>query len=414
MKVSVIGLGKLGACLAAWISSKGHEVVGVDVNPTVVQKVSDGNAPVEEPGLQEMMYKHPFQATTDTQQAVLDSQMTFVIVPTPSLPDGAFDLKYVHAAAQHIGLALKRKDDWHLVVITSTVMPGHMDQVAGTIEQLSGKVCGEDFGLCYNPLFIALGSVLFDMENPDLILIGESDERAGSELAGRYSIWLYPDPQVPTCRMNFINAEIAKLALNCYVTMKISFANMIGELAERVPGGDADAILTAIGHDQRIGSKCLRAGVGYGGPCFPRDNKALRSWATKGQADRGWPYLAHATDQTNRDQLMRYIHMVEKWLLPDEKVGILGIAYKSGTGVTEQSQGAKLAHIFQAMTYDPLAPCTNTLAEVLTEASVIVVMLPLKEFTHLNTNARVVIDPWRCVKTVAWPTKLIQLGRYRE
>jgi len=425
MRISVIGLGKLGCPLAAWLSSKGHEVIGVDANLVTVQTVSDGKAPVEEPGLQELMDKYPFPATTDTQGAVVDTDATFIIVPTPSGEDGMFQLRYVTAAAQQIGLALKKKKQYHLVVIVSTVMPGHTDEIAGVLEVFSLRICGTDFGLCYNPEFIALGSVLHGLEYPDFVLIGESDELAGDRLQAIYYEALYREKQAhrserayvvdepKICRMSFVNAEIAKLALNCYVTMKISFANALGMIVEEVEGANSDTILQAIGNDSRIGKKYLRAGVGFGGPCFPRDAKAMRAWAVSDTED-----LLNATIAINRWSFFHLCRVVDSWSTPESKIGVLGIAYKPGTAVTEESHGKKLVDYLgvRALPYDSFAHFTYPLEldYVLEKSDVLVVMLPLPEFANLDTKAKVVIDPWRHVQSVPNGTKLIQLGRYNE
>jgi UDPglucose 6-dehydrogenase len=176
-----------------------------------------------------------------------------------------------------IGKALARKNSYHLVVLSSTVMPGATEKIRQMLEQTSGKRCGEEFGFCYNPEFIALGSVIRDMLNPDMLLIGESDERAGQILAGIYGNVCKSKPVV--ARMNFVNAELTKLSVNTYVTTKISYANMLAEICEKLPGADADVVTSALGLDSRIGRKYLKGALGYGGPCFPRDNVAFAALA---------------------------------------------------------------------------------------------------------------------------------------
>ena len=179
MKISIIGLGKLGAPMAACFAAKGHEVVGVDLSEEFVAKINAGQAPVFEPGLQETLDKTEgrLTATTDTKAAIEKTEITFLIVPTPSRTDGTFSLDHVLAAAQPIGEVLWQKDEFHVVVLTSTVMPGAtMQELAPELERLSGKRCGVDFGLCYSPEFIALGNVIHDYLNPDLVLLGESDK----------------------------------------------------------------------------------------------------------------------------------------------------------------------------------------------------------------------------------------------
>src|SRR5688572_13916449 len=162
MKLSIIGLGRLGAPMAAVMAHKGHTVVGVDVNPLYVAAVQQGRAPVKEPGLAEMIQASQARltATLDYEEAILSTDVTFIIVPTPSEVDGTFTLRYVLSVAEKIGAALRKKPAWHLIALSSTVMPGSTGgRVLQALEEASGKTCGPDFGLCYNPEFIALGSV---------------------------------------------------------------------------------------------------------------------------------------------------------------------------------------------------------------------------------------------------------------
>lgn len=254
--LSVIGLGKLGAPMAACLAAKGFPVIGVDVDARKVDALNRAQAPVFEPGLPELLQvaKTRLKATQDIPTAVLNSEVTFVVVPTPSEPDGSFSLRYVLQACEGIADALRKKSLWHLVVITSTISPGSMDNsIRPLLEEHSGKRSGIDFGLCYNPEFIALGSVIRDFLNPDFVLIGESDERSGQVLEGIYRQVCENNP--PVVRMNFINAELTKLAVNTFVTTKISFANMLARICEKLLGADVDVVTKALGLDSRIGTK---------------------------------------------------------------------------------------------------------------------------------------------------------------
>src|SRR5581483_1221292 len=334
---SVGGLGKLGAPLAACLAHKGFTVVGVDLDESKVAALAAGRAPVYEPGLAALIAKNRerLSATRDIQDAVQNSQATFVVVPTPSGADGAFSLRYVLPAMQAIGQALKHKADYHLISLTSTVMPGATGtQVLPMLEAESGKRVNADFGLCYSPEFIALGSVIRDMLNPDFILIGQSDERAGNLLTGIYQRLC--DNQPPIAPMTFVNAELTKIAVNTFVTTKISYANMLAQVCENLPGADADVVTSALGLDTRIGKKYLKGAIGYGGPCFPRDNVAF---ATLAQRVGTRALLAEATDQTNRQQIERLANVVRANLPANGRAGILGLSYKPNTDVVEESQG---------------------------------------------------------------------------
>src|SRR5438132_560206 len=231
MKLSIIGLGKLGAPMAAVMAEKGHNVIGVDVSPAFVSAINQGKAPVSEPGLEDLVRKNRprLSATLDCEQAVAASDVTFIIVPTPSEPDGTFSLRHVLPASEFIGRALRRKKSYHLVVLSSTVMPCTTGgELLPVLESVSGKQCGVDFGLCYNPEFIALGSVIHDMLHPDLVLIGEFDRRSGDILVNLYYSLCESRPTI--ARMNFVNAELTKLSVNTFVTTKISYANMLAQV----------------------------------------------------------------------------------------------------------------------------------------------------------------------------------------
>ncbi len=414
---SVIGLGKLGAPLAACLAHKGYDVIGVDSNKRAVQSVNEGRSPVFEPGLEEMIRANQkrITATGSCHEAVLGSEITFIIVPTPSDAHGGFSLRYVQSTCEQIGNALRKKRDYHLVVLTSTVSPGSTDNtVRPVLETHSGKRCGQAFGLCYSPEFVALGSVIRDMFNPDLVLIGESDSRSGDALESVYQRLCECKPAV--ARMNFVNAELTKLAVNTYVTTKISFANMVARICEQLPGANVDVVTSALGLDSRIGRKYLNGAIGYGGPCFPRDNIALSTLARRIGAPAR---LAEATDEANRQQVSYLAQLVKSKRRSDSVVGILGLAYKPNTDVVEESQGLLLAQALSAdgipvVAYDPAAienarkafkgavALSESVEECVRRSDVIVITTPWEEFRHIplhvlerHSAPRVLVDCWR-------------------
>jgi UDPglucose 6-dehydrogenase len=417
MKLSIIGLGKLGSPMAAVMVHKGHSVVGVDVNPAYVAAIQNGLPPVNEPDLAAMIQanRERLTATEDTHAAVLGTDATFIMVPTPSESDGGFSMKYVLSAAEKIGAALREKADWHLVVLSSTVMPGCTGgELLPALEAHSGKKCGRDFGLCYNPEFIALGSVIRDMLKPDMILIGESDPRSGELLERLYRGVCDSNPRIQ--RMNYVNAELTKLSVNTFVTTKISYANMLAQVCERLPGADADVVTSAIGCDSRIGVKYLKGALGYGGPCFPRDNVAFSALA---RATGAPALLAEATDQLNRRQVPRLAEIIRSRLPEGGVVGILGLSYKPHTEVVEESQGLDLArHLsssgVKVVVYDPAAmenakrelgnavACAASAAACARQADVLVITTAWPEFKNLTPadlkpGARrpAIVDCWR-------------------
>jgi UDPglucose 6-dehydrogenase len=423
MRVSIIGLGKLGAPMAAVMAHKGNTVVGVDINPEFVTAINEGRPPVNEPQLAEMIAANHerLTATHSYEEAILATDLTFIIVPTPSGPDGRFSLEYVMKAAELIGAALRKKAEWHLVVLSSTVMPGSVDNhLLPALEKYSGKKCGPGFGLCYNPEFIALGSVVRDMLNPDMILIGESETRSGEILEQLYTGVCESNPRIQ--RMNYVNAELTKLSVNTFVTTKISYANMLAQICETLLGADADVVTAALGCDTRIGAKYLKGALGYGGPCFPRDNIAFSALAR----ENGVPaLLAEATDELNRRQVPRMAEMLLSHLPPGGTVGMLGLSYKPHTEVIEESQGVAIAKELAArgarvVVFDPAAMESTrrvlgdrilyapSAAECAGQSDVLVITTPWPEFKNLapadlKKGAKpAIVDCWRVLPRAAF------------
>jgi UDPglucose 6-dehydrogenase len=416
-KYSIVGLGKLGASMAAAIASRGFDVIGVDINHRAVDLMNAGRAPVQETGLAEMIEsnRERLRATTSHEEAILNSDLTFVIVPTPSDERGAFSLQYAAWAFREIGRALAKKRGYHNVALTSTVLPGSTRHgLLPILERESGKKCGPDFGLCYSPEFIALGSVIRDFLNPDFTLVGEFDERAGGQLEACYAEIM---PNRPPCqRMTLENAELAKIAINAYITTKITYANMLADICERIPGGDVDVVSDALGLDKRIGRKYLTGALGYGGPCFPRDNVALSYMARAlgTQAD-----LAETTDRANRSQAENVAERLRPLVEGGATVAVLGLAYKPFSHVVEESQGIYLAKALskagaRIVAFDPLAGeaanaelhgqvvILDSIKDCLAQAEVVLITTPdpaFKSLTHADFASEktqvTVFDFWR-------------------
>lgn len=340
MKVSVIGLGKLGCPLAAVLASKGFEVAGYDLSESVVARLNAHQAPVSEPGLQELLDAHGerLKAYTVIEPCIADSEISFVIVPTPSLPNGWFDNSFVLDVVAKIGRCLAGTSRYHVVNIVSTVMPGSVDgEIRKCLESASGRNVGSDIGLTYNPEFIALGSVVQDMLFPDMILLGASDSRAGDLLESVYSTVV--GKEVPKARLSLVDAEITKIAVNTYVTTKISFTSMLASVCEKTAGADALKVALAVGLDSRIGRKYFRPGAPFGGPCFPRDAVAFSAFAKQ---SGGLSCLADATTSVNQSRIDEICAAVVQATPAGARVGVLGLSYKPGTHVAEESFGIRL------------------------------------------------------------------------
>src|SRR3989338_1078583 len=339
--ISIVGLGKLGACMLAAYASRGHRAIGVDINQSYINAVNKGEQPVEETDLKKYLSENidRISATQDYSQAIKNSEITFIIVPTPTDKIGGFSLNYILNACIDIGKTLRQKNSYHLIVLTSTVLPLDCEnKIIPTLEKYSSKKCGIDFGFCYSPEFIAIGSVIRDLLNPDFFLIGEFDKKSGDMLETFYSTTSSNSAKVK--RMNIPSAELTKISLNHFLTTKITFANMLAEIADQLPNVNVDVVTDAMGNDTRIGNKYLKGGLGYGGPCFPLDNRAF-AFTAKRIGIRA-PY-AKITDDYNLSIPEKIIKKILKHAPPSSKIGILGLSYKTGTGFCEESQGLAIA-----------------------------------------------------------------------
>jgi len=402
MTISIIGLGKLGASMTAAIASKGFNVIGVDNNQQTIDLVNAGHAPVQETNLEETVADNSLRirATKDYTDAIMNSDLSFVIVPTPSNPNGSFSLEYVSEVFYQIGEVLKNKNEYHNIVLASTVLPGATRfGLLPILEKVSSKKCGNHFGLCYSPEFIALGSIIQDFLNPDFTLIGEFDKRCGGYLEKFYSEIM--ENNSPCKRMSLENAELTKVALNTYVTTKITYANMLADLCERIPGGNVDIVTDALGADTRIGNKYLKGALGYGGPCFPRDNLALGYFANAIGSESG---IAEVTDQMNRLLPSRIVHQLMPMITKETTVAILGLAYKPHSQVTEESQAMSLLQALnridvRVVGYDPLVEGYNSLKYCLKRANIVLITNPDPVFKSLTVEDflpnTTVIDFWR-------------------
>ena len=433
MKLSVIGLGKLGSCSAASFAAKGFSVIGVDVRKEYVDAINAGIAPVQEPGLQDLIRssRERLRATLDFAEAINDSDITFLIVPTPSQDDGNFSDRFLRDALIPLCTALRSSSKpSHLFVVTSTVSPGTTErQLIPLMEMTSGRSLNAGFEVCYNPEFIALGSVIKDFLRPDLVLIGESSRAAGDRLEAVYAQVCENKPHV--ARMSIVSAEITKISLNSYVTMKISFANTLSTLCEQIPGANIDDITSALGADRRIAPSYLKGGLSFGGPCFPRDNRAFAAFAKQYGRDAN---LALATDKVNLDQTSHVVDRILSSLPPSRTVSVLGLSYKPNTPVVEESPAIKiieglLARKVKVVAYDPLAmdearttfgssvSFTTSMEECLAASPLVVIatqdqMFQTIDGSMISQHPATVIDCWRILdlKRLGKSVRYVALG----
>jgi UDPglucose 6-dehydrogenase len=435
-KLSLVGLGRLGLPMAACFAVKGFETIGVDVDENVVKSINDGISPIIETRLQEFISKagNKLKATQNYEEAINETDVTFIMVSTPSNPDGSFSNGYIESALKSLAECFKKVNKkYHLFVISSTVMPGSTEErFIPLIEQCSGKKMNVDFGVCYDPDFAALGSVIKDFLNPDFVVIGESNKFAGDQVSSIHRRLCENKPRI--FQMSIINAEITKVSVNCYVTMKISFANALANICERILGADVDSITQALGADRRISPHYLRGGLSYGGTCFPRDTRAYIALAKKYDYHEE---LMAAVDKVNKiqDQHLAEITLNNISRTSDKRVSILGLSFKPNTPVIVESPAIKLINALlkrgiKIIVYDPLA-MENTRAvfgnrinyadsarACVSQASLCIITTPLDEFRHIDNsyianNPTVIIDCWRILDSskFAKSVKYIALGR---
>jgi len=390
--VSVCGLGKLGACMAATFAARGFSVVGVDIDPEKIRKVNAGEPPVDEPLLAETINegRERLRATDDPAEAV-GTDASFFIPPSPSLPDGSFSTEYLLKAMQPVAKAVRAAGKkGHIFVCSSTTTPGAVDSVLiPMLENETGWKCGSEFSVCYNPEFIALGNVINGLLEPDMVLIGESDSNAGDSLEELYRS--YTRNKCRIARMSIISAELTKISVNSYITMKISFTNQLRMIAEKFPKANINTILEAIGTDTRIGQKYLRAGLSFGGPCFPRDNRLLAYTARQTGLEAP---LAEASDRVNELTKSNLLEKVTQLVPSGATVLVLGMSYKPDTYITEESAGLHLAQNlkrqgYRVLVHDFAANATNSPALLEFEF-----LKNVNDLSKQNVDLAVICCPW--------------------
>lgn len=416
--ISVIGLGKLGLPLAAAIASRGYQVLGYDSSTETRSILREGRCPIEETDLPELLkVAGPRLRIADEYSTIVqETRLSFVIVPTPSQTNGSFSLQYVEDVLSKLGEALRPVSEYHLVVLCSTVNPGDFDlRLKGLLEKASQKKIGRDLGYCYNPQFIALGSVVQDILYPDFALVGQSDADAGAVLTRFLEDLLGKNRLIQTSSV--AEAELAKVAINALVTAKISFGNFLGSLCEKLPGANADKVTQIVGSDSRIGKKYLKAGTSFGGPCFPRDNQALSAFAKRVHLDAALPNAVIKTNEGENKRLLEKV--IQATQSPQDRIGILGLSYKPKTAITDSSTGIYLQKELQRLAYkvsvfDPLRKIDlndpKDLIECVTTCDVLVVTTPCPEFETVpslifsaqGAKPHTVIDCWRLYKNATW------------
>src|SRR5947208_4304697 len=333
MKVSVFGLGYVGSVSAAAFAADGHHVVGIDVNPDKVASVNAGKSPIVEPGLDDLLARGVaagrLRGTSDTADAVADSEVSLICVGTPSRKNGSLDLTYLERVGEQIGAELRKKSTYHVIVVRSTVLPGTTyDVVIPALERASGKTYGDGFGVSVNPEFLREGTALKDFRKPPLTLVGHNH---AADASG--TIALYQSIDAPLVSTSISVAEMMKYTSNAWHALKICFANEIGNLCKRV-GVDSHDVMDIFCRDEKLNlsSYYLKPGFAFGGSCLPKDVRALQYRAK--ELDVELPLISQILP-SNRQQIQNALDQVLE--TGRKKVGLLGFSFKASTDDLRES-----------------------------------------------------------------------------
>ncbi|AEC51972.1 NDP-sugar dehydrogenase [Pyrococcus sp. NA2] len=408
MRASIIGSGYVGLVTGIGFVKLGNKVIFVDIDERKIKMINNAQPPIYEEGLEELMqkFKGRYHATNDYRWAILNSDITFITVGTPSKPDGSIDLTYVKQAAKSIGEALREKEDYHVVVVKSTVLPGTTEEVVKPIlEKYSGKKAFKDFGLAMNPEFLREGVALNDFLNPDRIVLGVQDEKTKKILEE-----LYEPINAPKLIVDIKTAEMIKYASNAFLATKISFANEIGNICKKL-GIDSWKVFEGVGLDHRISPYFFKSGIGFGGSCFPKDVKAL---IKKAEEIGENPLILKAVIEVNERQPLKMIELLKKHVpeLKGRKIGVLGLAFKPNTDDVRETRAyiiikKLLEEGASVIAYDPKAmenfkrfypdvggaiEYATSPEDVLKSTEIILIVTEWPDFEGLDYSGKIVID----------------------
>ncbi len=339
MKVSVFGLGYVGSVSAAMLASDGHEVIGVDLNPDKVAAINAGTSPIVEPGLaealQDVVQKGRLRATTNTEEAVRNTEVSLICVGTPSRRNGSLDLSYVERVASEIGAALADADHYHVVVVRSTVLPGTTHEIViPALEKASGKTYGEGFGVSMNPEFLREGTAIKDFRHPPLTLVGHNH---AADAAGTTA--LYDALDAPVISTSIRTAEMIKYTSNTWHALKVCFANEIGNLCKSLDVDSHDVMDIFCQDDQlNLSPYYLKPGFAFGGSCLPKDVRALQYRAK--EMDVEMPVISSILTSNTLQVSTALDQVLDTGKL---NVGLLGFSFKAGTDDLRESPLVTLA-----------------------------------------------------------------------
>ena len=357
MRISIIGTGYVGTVTGSCFAHLGNDVICVDVDPGRIEKINRGIPPIYEEGLDDLLKQHAGKnliATADYDSAIANTDISFICVPTPTDANGKIDLRFIREVSRSIGERLKNKPSYHVVVVKSTVVPETTEKVVTPIlEEASGKKAGRDFGVGMNPEFLREGKAVYDFMNPDRIVVGADDPKAGEVIRKLYSGY-----SAPLLTVDTKTAEMIKYVSNSFLATKISFSNEVGNICKHL-GIDTYKVMEGVGMDQRISPHFLRSGLGFGGSCFPKDVKALVGKASEVGYE---PILLKTVLEVNERQPAIALRLLESHVpdLRGKRIAVLGLAFKNDTDDIRESRAIPLIGMLLAegaivTAYDPMA-----------------------------------------------------------
>ena len=402
MNISFVGLGKLGLPLACCLAQSGNRVLGVDKNEYVLNTLSEGKLPFYEPGLDKIFPHVNFIGFTDSYQRAIDETDATIILVNTQLGDNGYSSEFVEDALTDLAMNLRKSTkERHLIVLSSTVLPGTIKKLIKLVEKISKRKYGEGFGFSYVPDFVKLGNVIEDFKNPEFFLVGANNM---DDIVGTQSIWYrFHENDAPKKILTLEEAEIAKVALNAYIVNKITFANFLGQLCEGIENVNIHNITKTIGIDKRISPYFFGYGTPYGGTCFPRDTSAFIKFAKDRKKTAKNLMFAEEVNE------MVYKSIFDK-VKSYKKVGVLGVSFKPNSPVVIGSPSYMLIKDLldlnvQVNVYDPIPETFDTLEcddifihndpqSCINDSDIVLIMHPNKKFSEYNYENKVVVDNW--------------------
>ena len=435
MNISVIGLGKLGLPFAFFLASFKNTVFAYDKNIEIANEVKKRKVFYIEPELNTYIKKFNKNVIfkDSIEKTINNTDLTFLVLPTPSIKDGSFTNKYINNVLTNIGKIIKKKKNKHFITITSTVNPNSCKNFFIPLLEKNGLKNHKDFFIIYNPHFIAQGTTLHNLREPDVLLIGVDHKISKKKIINLYKK-IYKDKKIYKI-LNLTESEITKLSVNSYITNKISFANYIAEISEKLKDVNAVKILDAIGQDKRIGSSYLKLGTKFSGPCFPRDNKSLSNFSKTIGINNNLPRTIDAINQRQTSRIIKKINSFKEIFNRKINLGILGITYKSNTNIILDSQSFDLIKKLNRLNlkinkvnyYDKYVEKKNyiigknivffkqSLINLIKTSDIILIMYKDIEFIKLKKiktkNKKIVIDCWNLINKLKKPFIYTQLGK---